>query len=137
MKELIIIKGEEKQRLDKYIAEKVPEISRTMIKKLIEDEQIKVNNQKTKTSYFIQVGDSILINIPEPKQIDLKEQELPLEIIYEDNDIIVVNKAKGMVVHPAVRKSRWNISKCYYGTLQRKFIRNWWRITPRYCTQTR
>lgn len=116
MKE-IKVENNVKERIDKYIANQNIDLSRMMIKKLIEEEQILVNNQKTKTSYLVQEGDVITIHIPEVKQTNLKAQEIPLDIIYEDNDIIVVNKAKGMVVHPANRKSRWNFGKCYYGTL--------------------
>ena len=94
--------NEEKQRLDAYIAKENEDISRTMIKKLIEDGNILVNGKKQKTSYKVQNNDEIEINIPEAKEINLKAQDIPIEIIYEDNDIIVVNKPKGMVVHPAV-----------------------------------
>ena len=99
MKELVV-EGQT-QRLDKYIAEK-EELSRMMIQKLIEEGNILVNDETTKPSYQVRNGDRIIIQIPEVKQTNLKEQEIPLDIIYEDNDIVVVNKAKGMVVHPAV-----------------------------------
>lgn len=114
MKELIVEEGT--QRLDKYIAEK-ENLSRVMVQRLIDEKNILVNEKVTKPSYQIQTGDKISIQIPEIKTTDLKAQEIPLNIIYEDDDIIVVNKAKGMVVHPAARKSRWYISKCYYGAL--------------------
>ncbi len=100
MKELIV--EESGQRLDKYIAEK-EDLSRVMIQKLIEDGNVLVNEKTAKASYKVQVKDKITIQIPEVKPTDLKAQEIPLDIIYEDDDIIVVNKAKGMVVHPAVR----------------------------------
>lgn len=115
MKELIVEEGS--QRIDKYIAEK-EDLSRVMVQRLIDEENILVNGEVVKPSYPIQIGDKISIQIPEVKTIDLKAQEIPLDIIYEDDDIIVVNKAKGMVVHPAARKSRWYFSKCYYGTLR-------------------
>ncbi len=93
---------EEKERLDKYIANKNENLSRTMIKKLIDENQILVNNKQAKTSYLVQANDIITINIPEVKEANIEAQNIPLNIIYEDNDIIVVNKPKGMVVHPAV-----------------------------------
>lgn len=96
-----IIVGEENIRLDSYIAGKYKDLSRTMIQKLIENGEILVNGQKKKISYKVNINDKISINIPEPEKTDLKAQDIPLEIIYEDNDIIVVNKPKGMVVHPA------------------------------------
>ena len=92
---------EDNIRLDTYVARKVPEISRTMIQKLIESGDVLVNGDKKKLSYKVLSGDIITINIPEAKEVDLKPQEIPVEVVYEDNDIIVVNKPKGMVVHPA------------------------------------
>lgn len=89
------------QRIDKYIAEK-QELSREAVQRLIEEERILVNGNPTKPSYIVQIGDEVTIQMPEAKETDLKPQEIPLDIIYEDDDIIVVNKAKGMVVHPAV-----------------------------------
>ncbi len=100
--EIKIIKEEEKERLDKYLANKNENLSRTMIKKLIDENQILVNNKQTKTSYLVQENDIITINIPQPKEANIEPQNIPLNIIYEDNDLIVVNKPKGMVVHPAV-----------------------------------
>ena len=96
-----IIVEEENIRLDSYIAGKYKDLSRTMIQKLIENGEILVNGQKKKISYKVNINDKISINIPEPEKTDLKPQNIPLEVIYEDNDIIVVNKPKGMVVHPA------------------------------------
>ena len=92
---------EDNIRLDTYVARKVPELSRTMIQKLIESGDVLVNGDKKKLSYKVLSGDIITINIPEAKEVDLKPQEIPVEVVYEDNDIIVVNKPKGMVVHPA------------------------------------
>ena len=100
MKEIVV--QENAQRLDKFIVEK-ENMSRMTVQRLIDEGNILVNKKKQKSSYKIQTGDVILINIPEVKEIGLKEQNIPLDIIYEDNDIIVVNKAKGMVVHPAAR----------------------------------
>ena len=91
----------ENMRLDAYIAIKKENISRTNIQRLIEEGSILVNGQKKKISYKVQIGDSIEINIPEAKETDIKAEDIPLEVVYEDSDIIVVNKPKGMVVHPA------------------------------------
>jgi len=102
MNKIIVNINEEKNRLDTYLAKQKKDLSRTMIKKLIEDGNILVNGKKQKTSYKVQMNDEISIIIPEPKEISLKAQDIPIEIIYEDKDIIVVNKPKGMVVHPAI-----------------------------------
>ncbi len=95
-----MIVEESGQRIDKYIAEKQG-ISRVAVQRLIEEENILVNGKATKSSYLTQVGDVVTIQVPEVKEVGLQPQELPLDVVYEDEDIIVINKAKGMVVHPA------------------------------------
>ena len=89
------------KRIDSFIPIVQKDISRSMVQKLIEQNDIKVNGKKTKHSYKLKLNDEIEIIIPEAKEIDLKAQDIPLDVIYEDNDIIVINKTKGMVVHPA------------------------------------
>ncbi len=101
MKNVIVNENDKGKRLDIYIAENFNELSRTMIKKLIESNNILVNGKSEKVSYKVQANDNISIDVPEAKETKLKAQEIPLDIIYEDSDIIVVNKPKGMVVHPA------------------------------------
>lgn len=101
MKNVIVNENDKGKRLDIYIAENSNELSRTMIKKLIESNNILVNDKSEKVSYKVQANDNISIDVPEAKETKLKAQEIPLDIIYEDSDIIVVNKPKGMVVHPA------------------------------------
>ena len=101
MQEIIVQDGEENVRIDSFVSNKISDLSRTMIVKLIESDNIKVNGKSQKPSYKIQAGDKISIEIPEIKEVDLKAQDIPINIIYEDNDIIVINKEKGMVVHPA------------------------------------
>ena len=100
--EIKVVEIENQKRLDQYLAQKQNDLSRTMIKKLIEEGQITVNGKNVKTSYTVQAGDTIKIIVPEAKETKLEAQEIPLDIVYEDKDIIVVNKPKGMVVHPAV-----------------------------------
>lgn len=100
IKEIIVEQSEEKNRLDLYIASKDLELSRSMIKKLLEDGKITVNGEITKASYKVQLNDKIEIDIEKPKEVKLEAQEIPLDVIYEDNDILVVNKQKGLVVHP-------------------------------------
>lgn len=100
MEEYYIEKEEAGARLDKVIAAKYEKMSREAVQRLIEDENIKVNGKKAKASYKVNEGDKIEIKEEEPREIGLKPQEIPLDIVYEDDDIIVINKAKGMVVHP-------------------------------------
>lgn len=101
MKEYIVSQEEKGKRLDAYISSANTDITRTSAQRLIEDGNILVNGKNVKVSYKIQENDKISVEIPKPKQIELKAQDIPIEIIYEDSDIIVVNKPKGMVVHPA------------------------------------
>ena len=101
MKKVIVENEEKNQRIDAYLAKKYEDMSRVAVKRLIDEEKILVNNKKTKASYKVQENDEITIEEEIPKEIELKAQNIPLEILYEDNDIIVVNKPKGMVVHPA------------------------------------
>ena len=96
-----IIVDKQDVRLDVYITDKYKDLSRTMVQKLIEEGSIKVNGNIKKLSYKVQLNDEISICIPKAKETDLKPQEIPIEVVYEDDDIIVVNKPKGMVVHPA------------------------------------
>ena len=96
-----IVVESENMRLDAYLVSKYKDLSRAMIQKLIEQGNILVNGKEKKFSYKVQIGDIIEVNIPKPKEINLKAENIPIDVVYEDNDIIVVNKPKGMVVHPA------------------------------------
>jgi len=99
MNEYKIIKEEQGIRIDKIIGN-IEELSRTAIKRMIEEGNILVNGNKVKTSYKVVEGDLIIIQKEQPKETDLVPQDIPLNIIYEDNDILIINKEKGMVVHP-------------------------------------
>ena len=101
MEEIKVKKEETGKRLDSYIASKKEDITRTAAQRMIEEGNILVNNKNQKVSYKVFEDDLIQIKPEEVKEIEIKPQEIPIEIIYEDKDIIVVNKPKGMVVHPA------------------------------------
>ena len=101
MKKEIKVKNNENKRIDAYIPSVDEDLSRTAVQRLIEDGKIEVNGKKVKPSYKVQIGDKIEIEEEQPKESKIEAQEIPLEILYEDKDIIVVNKPKGMVVHPA------------------------------------
>ena len=88
-------------RLDKAVSILNSELSRVAIQRLIEEEKIMVNGKKEKASYKVEINDEISLELPEAKEIELKPQDIPVDFLYEDNDIVVVNKPKGMVVHPA------------------------------------
>lgn len=100
IKKLILKTNNEGIRIDKTIGEEYPELSRNTIQRLIEENKIKVNGNIIKASYKGKLGDEILIEEDEPKEIELKPENIELDILYEDDDIIVINKPKGMVVHP-------------------------------------
>lgn len=100
MQEYKIRQDEQNNRLDKIIASIDNSISRTSVQRLIEEGKILVNEKQEKPSYKVNEGDIIKIEKEEPQEIDLKPQEIPIDIIYEDKDILIINKAKGMVVHP-------------------------------------
>ena len=96
-----IVKNESQgKRLDRYVTEQNTEITRTAVQRLIDEKNILVNGKEQKASYKVNENDVVEVEIPEPKKIEIKAEDIPIEVIYEDSDIIVVNKPKGMVVHP-------------------------------------
>ena len=96
-----LIADGEGQRLDKYIASKLPEFSRSYIQKLIDDSCISVNNRIEKASYKLGTGDKMNIKVPEAEISELKPEDIFLNIIYEDEDLMVIDKPAGLTVHPA------------------------------------
>ena len=89
-------------RLDQYIAGRCMDLSRSYIQKLIKESRVTINkNIQTKTKTAVQESDIVNVSLPDPKELEIKPQDIPLDILYEDNDVLVVNKPKGMVVHPA------------------------------------
>ena len=88
-------------RLDKVVAGLLPDVSRSQLKKWITDGHVLVNGQVEKPKYSLSVGDQVTVTPEEVKKIDLQPENIPLDIIYEDDDVLVVNKPQGMVIHPA------------------------------------
>lgn len=101
MKEYIINLDTQNIRLDKVITILNPDLSRSMIQKMLDDGNILVNGKQEKASYKTKLNDKVEVKEVIAKEIELKAQDIPVDVIYEDADIIVVNKPKGMVVHPA------------------------------------
>lgn len=93
--------GEDEERLDKWVSSALPALSRSYIQKCIKDENVFVNGCPQKASYRLRVDDEIIFRIPEAVEPDIKAEDIPLNILYEDEDILIVDKPKGMVVHPA------------------------------------
>lgn len=89
-------------RIDKYLVEQLETMSRSKIQGLIADGYVKVNEKIIKANYKVQAADQIIVSIPEAEAIAIQPEDIPLDIIYQDQDIVVLNKAQGMVVHPAL-----------------------------------
>lgn len=101
IKLLKVSEGEE-GRLDKYLSDKLEDMTRSYLKKLISDDKaVLVNGNPAKPNYKLKPGDIIELAVPEPIELEIKAENIPLDIVYEDNDMLVVNKPQGMVVHPA------------------------------------
>lgn len=101
MNRIVVDESNSNQRLDKFLSTYFSELSRSHIAKLIDDENCLVNKKVIKSSYKLKTGDVIEINIPEAKELEIEKEDIPLDIVYEDSDILIINKPQGMVVHPA------------------------------------
>lgn len=101
MDKVIVVQDENLVRLDKYLVEHLPEYTRTQIQIMISNLEILVNDKEAKPSQKLKKEDVITIKFVEPKTLNINPEQIPLNIVYEDKDLIVVNKPKGMVVHPA------------------------------------
>lgn len=88
-------------RIDRYLSEKNAELSRSYLQKLLKEQGITVNGREVKANYKVQAGDEIRISLPDLSEPDILPENIPLDILYEDEDVMVVNKPKGMVVHPS------------------------------------
>ena len=98
----IIFQNENPERIDKFLSSKYQKFSRTKISKLLTTNKILVNDKEVKKSYILEIGDIIKIDISDDDEIDIQAENIPIEILYEDAYLLVVNKPAGMVVHPAV-----------------------------------
>lgn len=99
---MIIIAGENEEniRLDAYLAEVMPELSRSKIQGFIKNSDILINGSAKKPSYSLKEGDRVEVNIPEEKNLKIEPENIPLDIVYEDDNMLVVNKPSGMLTHP-------------------------------------
>ena len=93
--------GQSGIRIDRYLSEKNEELSRSYIQKLLKEQEIMVNGSAVKANYKVQEGDEISVMVPDMKEPDILPEDIPLNILYEDDDVLIVNKPKGMVVHPS------------------------------------
>lgn len=88
-------------RIDRYLSDNLEEISRSYLQKLLKEKHITVNEKEIKANYKVQEGDVVSVSVPEPEEPDILPEEIPLDILYEDDSLMVVNKPKNMVVHPS------------------------------------
>lgn len=101
MEKLITITAADSMRCDKYISENVEGVSRSFIKNLFDEGKVRVNGNVKNASYKLKAGDVIEFYIPEPEEIEAVAEDIPLDVVYEDDQLLVINKPRGMVVHPA------------------------------------
>lgn len=99
--EHIVLSEEAGTRIDVFVTRLDEQLTRARVQKLVEQGEITVNGLPVKSNYKVREGDSVLIQMPEPEILEVKAEDIPLDIIYEDRDLLVVNKPQGMVVHPA------------------------------------
>ena len=97
----IIYTSPTSERIDKFLQNELTDVSRTNIQNLITEGYIKVDGNKVKTNYKLKESNVITIEYKEPEELNVVKQDIPIKIVYEDNDLIIVNKEKGMVVHPS------------------------------------
>jgi 23S rRNA pseudouridine1911/1915/1917 synthase len=97
----VVALGEEGKRLDVFLSEKMPDVSRSQLQRIIGTGSVQVNGAIARPALRVQTGDLVLTDMPAPRLTHMEAQNIPLDVVYEDGDLIVVNKAKGMVVHPA------------------------------------
>ena len=101
IREFLVIDEEKGNRLDVYLASQLGDISRNYIQKIIKDKKVKVNGKEEKAKYAVKEDDKVVIEVPKPKLLEVIPQDIPIDILYEDEDLLIVNKPQDMVVHPA------------------------------------
>ena len=101
IKDFIVEAGEQSLRIDKYLSEHCADFSRSYLQKLLKDQAVSVNGKPVKANYKTQEGDRILLEVPDLREPDILPEDIPLDILYEDEYLMVVNKPKDMVVHPS------------------------------------
>ena len=101
MTKLEFVSESDNLRIDKYLADNEPSLTRTAAAKLTEQGRVLVNGKPVGKNYKLKIGDSVILEIPDPVPYEAEPENIPLDIVYEDDDLLVVNKPKGMVVHPA------------------------------------
>lgn len=99
--EFVVAPEEAGVRIDRYLSDQCQDISRSYLQKLLKEQSVLVEEKPVKSNYKVNAGDRISLTLPEIREPEIMPEEIPLDIVYEDKDIILINKPKGMVVHPA------------------------------------
>ena len=99
--EFLIKEEKEAERIDKFLSEAIGDLSRSFLQKLLKEQQVMVNEKPVKANYRLRTGDRIRVCVPPCEELNIEPENIPLDILYEDEDLLVVNKPKGMVVHPS------------------------------------
>ncbi len=101
------------ERLDAFLARSVESLSRSAAQKLLEDGCVLLQGKPGKKNDKLNTGDKVQVTIPEPKSVDIAPKQMDLQIVYEDDDVVVINKPKGLVVHPAEGLREMRVAKQY------------------------
>ncbi len=101
IREFLVPEEDEGDRLDVYLSKELGDMSRSYIQKIIKDKKVSVNGKIEKAKYLVKEDDKVKIEIPAPKLLEVVPQNIPIDIVYEDSDVLIVNKPQDMVVHPA------------------------------------
>lgn len=106
------------QRIDVFLAEKLEGKTRSAVQKLVAGGHVRINGAPASKNSKLRVGDMVMVKEPEPKSLDVEAEDIPLSVVYEDDDLLVVNKPKGMVVHPAVGNENGTLVNALFASLQ-------------------
>ncbi|HNR69667.1 MAG TPA: RluA family pseudouridine synthase [bacterium] len=98
---LLVPEGKNKERLDKFLTQQLPSVTRSKIQKLIEAGHVTIDGQGVKSNHLVRPGEELCVHFPRPAKSTVEGENIPLNIVYEDDDLLVVNKSAGRVVHPA------------------------------------
>lgn len=101
MQEYLVPEEAAGTRIDKFLADACPDLSRSFLQKLLKESSVTADGKAVKSSFKVNGGETIAFEVPKPQEAAIEAENIPLDILYEDSDIILVNKPKGMVVHPA------------------------------------
>ena len=112
-----IVEEQKGQRIDKILAKELADFSRTQIQSLIQNGYVVIDEKPIKASYKVETGEDVIVYIPKPESTDILPEDIPLDVVYEDQDVIVINKPTGMIVHPSIG--------IYSGTLVNALLYHW------------